>query len=68
MTRVSNWWRCISLFVHVFSVKQAYILQRENWNKTNTLINVLKKETHNESDDLNRINQENPRTYLFLPC
>ena len=27
-----------------------------------------KKKTHHESDDLNRINQENSRAYLFLPC
>ena len=29
----------------MFSVKQAYIPQRENWNKTNALINVTKKKT-----------------------
>ena len=40
----------------MFSVKKVYIPQRENWNKTNALINVPKKETHHENDDLNRIN------------
>ena len=40
----------------MFNVKQAYIPQRENWNKTNALINVPKKETHHESDDWNQIN------------
>ena len=49
-TRVKNWWRCISLLAHVFSAKQAYIPQRENWNKTNVLINVPKKETRHESE------------------
>ena len=48
----------------MFSVKQAYILQRENWNKTNALINVPKKETHHESDDLNRISS---REFSCLP-
>ena len=56
------------IFAHVFSIKQAYIPQLENWNKTNALINVPKRETHYESNDLNQINQENPRAYLFLPC
>ena len=37
-------------------ILQLYILQCENWNKTNALVNVPKKETHHESDDLNRIN------------
>ena len=37
-------------------ILQLYILQRENWNKTKALVNVPKKETHHESDDLNRIN------------
>ena len=70
-TRVSSWWSWISLFSHVFSVKcirsptihsptyrhsPTYNLQRENWNKTNALVNVPKEETHQESDDLNRIN------------
>ena len=63
---VSYWWSCISLFVHVFSVKcirsptihsstykhsPTYNLQCENWNKINALINVSKEETHHESDD-----------------
>ena len=69
-TRVSYWWRCISLFAHVFSVKtyihilQLYILQRENGNKTNALVNVPKEETHHESDDLNRTNS---REFTCLP-
>ena len=72
-TRVSYWWSCISLFAHVFSVKclhnlQLYILQRGNWNKTNALVNIQKKkkkETHHESDDLNRINSS--REFTCLP-
>ena len=32
-------------------ILQLYILQRENWKKTNALANVPKKETHHESDD-----------------
>ena len=39
--------------------KQAYTFSNytfSNWNKPNPLINVPKKETHHESDDLNRIN------------
>ena len=44
--------------------KQAYNLQRKNWNKTNALVNVPKKETHHESDDLNRINS---REFTCLP-
>ena len=34
----------------------VHILQRENWNKTNALVNVPKKETRHGSEDLNRIN------------
>ena len=54
---------------HVISVKtrhilQLYILQLENWNKTNALVNVPKRETHHESDDLNRINS---REFVCLP-
>ena len=64
-TRVSNWWRCISLFAHVFSVKQSYIPEHENWNKTNALINVPKKETHPESDDF-KSNQWRESTCLPL--
>ena len=43
--------------------KKAHIL-RENWNKTNALINVPRKETHHESDDWNRIGS---REFTCLP-
>ena len=53
--------------VHILQlyILQLYILQRENGNKTNALVNVPKKETHNESDDLNRINSS--REFKYLP-
>ena len=78
-TRVTYWWSWISLFAHVFSVKctrsptiqsstcrhsPTYNLQRENWNKTNALVNVTKNETRHEIDDLNPINS---REFTCLP-
>ena len=58
----------MKMYIFIWAhVQWAYIPQCENWNKTNALMNVPKKETHHESDNLNQINQENPRAYLFLP-
>ena len=54
-TRVSYWWRYISLFAHAFSLKCIHSPTWKLKKKTNALVNVPKKETHHESDDLNRI-------------
>ena len=48
----------IFICAHVQRKKQAYILQLENWNKTNALIHIPNEETHHERDDLNRFNSK----------
>ena len=68
-TRVSYWWRCISLFAHVFSVKTSIhspTIHSETWKlKQNKCTHKCsKKETHHESEDLNRISS---REFTCLP-
>ena len=63
-TRVSYWWRYISLFAHVFSVKTSVHSPTWKLKQNKCTHKCSKKETYHESDDLNRISS---REFTCLP-